>query len=152
MFKIVKNNIPDKFDVFYEDEYGNRAHFEREEGGFYMRLRPRNKAVVVPVVHVSLPLKSDDTGIHLKLQFSDHTDHGNDKDIKAMLDGAGELLSRWICLVSDVAVLNFNPSEMHIKDPEAYARLKIESLLKYEELSMIANNPTPTRNETCKKS
>lgn len=137
MFKIVKNNIPDKFDVFYEDEYGNRAHFERKAGGFYMRLKPNNKAVTVPVVHVELPINVNDTGIHIELQFLDHIDHENDDDIKAMLDGAGELLNRWVCLVSDVAILNFNPSEMHVNDPEAFARLKIEALLKYEELSML---------------
>jgi len=137
MFKIVKNNIPDVFECFYEDEYRNRAHLKREDHGFYMRICPNNKAVEFPLIRVEFPISPDDKGISFKLKFYDGTDHTADPDIQAAIQGAAELVNRWICMVTDVSTLDFNPKYMHINDTEAYARLKLDSITKYEELNQV---------------
>ena len=143
MTKIVKNNIPNVFECYYRDEYENRAHLKREDGGFYIRIKPANRNVVIPVIHVQLPIQDGAKGVDTKMIFTDRTDHSDDPDVKAALSMAGELINRWIGLVSDVAVLGFDPSRMHVNDPEAYARLQIDALLKYEELKDIGSIQPP---------
>lgn len=140
-FTIEQNNIPDVFECYYHDEYGNRAHLKRDDDrcGFYMRIIPDNKNVIFPLIRVSFPLDQTEKGIGFRLKFRDGVDHSSDKDIKAAIDGAAELMNRWICMVSDVNVLDFDTKNMHVGDPEGYARLKIESLTKYEELRELGN-------------
>lgn len=143
MTKIVKNNIPDVFECYYQDEYKNRAHLKREDGGFYIRIKPANRNVTIPVIHVHLPIEDGQKGVDTKMTFADGTDHSKDTDVEAALSMAGELINRWIGLISDVAILGFNPEKMHINDPEAYARLQIDTLLKYEELKDIGSTQPP---------
>lgn len=139
MFSIEKNNIPEIFECYYKDEYDNRAHLKRENAGFYMRLKPADKNVSVPVIHVKFPIDRETGGMNMKLLFLDKVNHTNDPDIKAMVKGAGELLNRWIRLVSDTALLGYDRELFHVNDPEEFAKLQLEALTGYEELNRVMN-------------
>ncbi|MGN0240064.1 MAG: hypothetical protein ACI4CS_00095 [Candidatus Weimeria sp.] len=133
MFTLKENNILKDFSCKYEDSYHNRLRLARKGNGFYAKLKFGNSAVSMPVIRVSFPLKDDETGINVNINFSDGHNHSGDEDVKEALSGTEELVNRWICMMLDIQAF-----ELGLKTCGEDAKKDlIKSLKKYEELAPV---------------
>ena len=151
--KLIKNEYGINGRCVYEDDYGNRLHMFKKEPpvdnamGFTAKLRFKDSAVKADIIKVSLPVKEGE-GANLHINYLDGIDKTESAEIQSAINMATTIIQRWIAMLSDIAMLKLSPEIARSLNPslsdEDIAKMKIDNLMEYEELSDIVGGVMAT--------
>ena len=127
-----KNNLMQNGICIYEDQFGNSVFMQKEDdkkdgtSSFVAKLRFSDKSIKAEPLKVTIPVKDDEMGTMLHLDF--HEGQRTGEDIDSAIDMYTKIVQRWINLLYDIAILKAPLSG------ESEAKERFDKLSEYDEL------------------
>ncbi len=140
--EITRNDFCSSGVCKYKDSYDNSVFARRTDDGFVVKLRFADKEVKAEPIYVSVPIKEDEEGTTLHLDYPGHKNLETE-DIQKAIYMLTVITQHWINMLLDIRCLGIDNqavAESNNMTIEDVAKIKVTSLYEYEELTDLVNS------------